>query len=269
MGNNALTGTTANPSTPWLGTSTTNTYFKNLASAGGSVTMVANWTPNVYTINYNLNGGTAGSNAPTSGIYDSDVQISNPTKLHYTFTGWTSTTLGNDALTGTTANPSTGWTGSETKNTYFRNLRGTGTVTMIANWIQEFVNISFNASYNESTNVFAASNFSGSIPGLDIIASDQYRYEFDYNGAGATKNITVTVPYTNNSGNARNIYCALYINGTEQSRLSVTYSRNNSPATYTFNNITIPADATVVIDFPSSTLNNSNTQVSGVNITFP
>jgi hypothetical protein len=38
------------------------------------------WSANGYTIAYTLNGGTAGSSAPTSAKYDTAVTINNPTK---------------------------------------------------------------------------------------------------------------------------------------------------------------------------------------------
>ena len=56
------------------------------------------------------------------------------------FSGWTSTTLGSNAKTGTDTNPTTGWTGTFTKNIYFKDLRDTGTVTMVANWTPVTVN---------------------------------------------------------------------------------------------------------------------------------
>ena len=124
------------------------------ATSNATVTAYARCTANTYTIGYTLNGGNNPSTKPTSGTYDKDVQISNPTKTvtvtgnvnntgatigaaqskAQTFSGWTSTTLGSNAKTGTAANPTTAWSGSSTKNTYFRNLRESGTVTMVANW---------------------------------------------------------------------------------------------------------------------------------------
>ena len=75
--------------TAWNGsTKVSATYFKNLRSTSGTVTLTANWTANSYSISYNLNGGTNGSSAPTSGIFDNILTISNPTKTGYTFAGW-------------------------------------------------------------------------------------------------------------------------------------------------------------------------------------
>ena len=116
----------------------------------------ANWSANVYTINYTCNGGTC--SGTKSGTYNSDVSISNPSKTvtvkgdangtgatvgsntsaTQTFSGWTSSSsngLGSGAKSGTTAKPTAAWNGSSTKNTHFMNLRATtGTITMVANW---------------------------------------------------------------------------------------------------------------------------------------
>ena len=137
-----------NASGNWVktGTSTSATSTAN--------TLYAHFTANTYTVSYNYNGGTGGANAPTSGTYDEDVQISNPTKTititgnangtgatvgaatsqAQTFAGWTSTTLGANAKSGTAASPTAAWDGTATNDTYFKNLIETGTVTMIANW---------------------------------------------------------------------------------------------------------------------------------------
>ena len=78
-------------------------------------TLYAKWTANIYTISYNLNGGTKGSSAPTSGTYGSTVTVSNPTRTNYTFTGWT--------VSGTGASMS----GTSLKI-------GVGNITLTANW---------------------------------------------------------------------------------------------------------------------------------------
>ena len=129
-------------------------FINNVYQTVGNKTLHAKWTANTYNINYTLNGGTKGTNGPTSGTYDSNVQISNPTKTvtitgnangteanvgsptsaNQTFAGWTSANLGENAVTGTTSSPATPWDGSSTKNTYFKNLANSGSVTMVANW---------------------------------------------------------------------------------------------------------------------------------------
>ena len=119
-------------------------------------------TKNTYTISYALNNGTHGSSHPTSGTYDTNVTINNPTKsitlnfnagssggtisytgagvgssggkVNYTFNGWNIT--GMDSVThyfGSATSTATSATGR--KETTFKNLRSTsGTVTFTATW---------------------------------------------------------------------------------------------------------------------------------------
>ena len=88
-------------------------------------TLTANWTINTYTITYNLDGGTNGSSAPTSGTYGSTVTISNPTKTGYTFTEWT--------VSGTNASM------EDTNLTI-----GAGNITLTANWAINTYTITYN-----------------------------------------------------------------------------------------------------------------------------
>ena len=114
----------------------------------------------VYTISYNYNGGVKGTYAPTTGTYDSTVNISNPSKsatvtfntnssgctlsktsatASFGFTGWTASNLttGTAKYGTTSSNQTTSWSSGSTKVTaqYFKNLRdSSGTVTLTANW---------------------------------------------------------------------------------------------------------------------------------------
>lgn len=118
-------------------------------------TLYARYTANVYNISYTMNDGPNPLLKPATGTYDSDVVITNPADKTVTitgdanntnatignpttntqvFTGWTSSTVGNNAKSGTTENPNVAWDGTSTTNTYFRNLVESGTVTLEANW---------------------------------------------------------------------------------------------------------------------------------------
>ena len=52
------------------------------------VTMYVNCTTNTYTINYVLNGGKKGLKAPSSGLHGEILEISDPIRTGYVFTGW-------------------------------------------------------------------------------------------------------------------------------------------------------------------------------------
>ena len=147
-------GTNATSYEPYFIQSTT------LVTQNTSNKIYAIWKPNEYNINYSMNGGSDPIIKPAKGIYDKYVLISNPSKVFtvninsnnqgvtitsngsevtsvsgsQVFNGWTSSTIGNHATYGTSENPSTLWVGNNTKNTYFMNLRESGTVTMTANW---------------------------------------------------------------------------------------------------------------------------------------
>lgn len=141
------------------GTSPGNNITLNIQSP---VTYYGISVPNTYTIKYKTNGGTLIDNTPTTAKYDSDVKIGTPSKTfvvnidnkddatlssesvskEQTFTGWTGSDLDANAMSNTDATPSDIWDGSETKNTYFKNLRSdTGNVTMTANWKTEDVTL--------------------------------------------------------------------------------------------------------------------------------
>lgn len=112
------------------------TYYLN-----DNITLYATGIVKEYTITYDLNNGTAGTNAPTSGTYGSVINISNPTRTGYTFEGWTFNGNTNIAKYGTSSTSvTTSWSSTDTKVTaeYFKNLTDTNgaTVTLTANWRQ-------------------------------------------------------------------------------------------------------------------------------------
>ena len=129
-------------------------FINNVYKTAGDKTLQANWTANEYTINYSLNGGTKGTNAPSNGTYDTEIKIDNPTKkititgdangtganigsatnANQTFAGWTGTGLGSNAKSGAATGQTTSWNGAATTNTFFQNLNESGAVTLTANW---------------------------------------------------------------------------------------------------------------------------------------
>ena len=200
-----------------------NTYFDKTA------TLYAKWEINSYNIAYIYNGGIAGADAPTTGEYDAVVNISNPTKTvtvtgningtgaivgastnkAQVFAGWTSSSsegLGNNAKTGTSTNPTTNWTGSATKNTYFKNLRDTsGTVTLTATWTPVAFNLptvaktGYTCEWNTKANGTGTSYESGAsytptatssstVTMYAICTSNTYNIAYEYNNGTAGNN---------------------------------------------------------------------------------
>ena len=131
----------------WYTTSSFSTRVTEGSIVSSSVTTLhAKWTAISYSVVYSLDGGTHGSNHPSSATYDTAFYVSAPSKTGYTFAGWTVTSGLNTSTAkwGTTSSPSTSLTSSTTKcangatgNVYFKNLRTTsGSVTLTANWTE-------------------------------------------------------------------------------------------------------------------------------------
>lgn len=120
------------------------TYFDN---ENGS-TIYACWESLTYNISYTLNGGTAGTDQPTSATYGDDAfHVSNPVShQHGTFKGWVITEMDNGVTHRYGQNSSVSNTTTldrldltqitnGTSMQYFKDLRGSaGTVTFTANW---------------------------------------------------------------------------------------------------------------------------------------
>jgi len=103
----------------------------------GDITLVANWEIINYTISIDLAGGTAGTPAnPTSyTIVTSDITLSKPTKEHYDFAGWTSTS---DNIT------------TPTKTVEIKQ-GSTGNRDYTANWTEKEYTVTFDADNGTTT----------------------------------------------------------------------------------------------------------------------
>lgn len=103
------------------------------------IPIYAIWTPNGYSIHYDLNDTTGTSSwvhskTPTSATYDKEFEVVNPTRTWYAFSGWTITNMdSNSHIVGwqsgnRTSKDGVMWTG-------FKNLLATsGTVNFKATW---------------------------------------------------------------------------------------------------------------------------------------
>ena len=184
-------------------------------TANESTTLYAIWQANTYSIAYNLNGGTNGSNAPTSGMYGSTITISNPTRVGYTFTGWT--------VSGTGASISG------------NNLTiGAGNITLTANWNVNYYYLDLNGFLDGST--------SGSIKGYGtadiyingvLVCDDcsDYYTQHPYGTTYSVSDIKTIAGHTYNG--VYNSSSSGTINGSTAIYLS--YSTNTYSITYNLN----------------------------------
>ena len=210
----SLTGTTE------IKASSTTAYNKNFHLA-------LYFDPISYNIEYNLDGGSLGENAPESARFDDTVEISYPTKTGNRFTGWTISNFSDTALTGLRLLGVLTWhayDGDLTTRTYFTNLQTTDgeTVTFTANWELIDYNISYalnggnygtyhptTATYNSVVNISNATRegytFDGwSASGLSNTAmtgtSSSLSYLSTWDG-NLTKNTYFANLTTTNNGN--------------------------------------------------------------------
>ena len=143
--------------TAWDNAETTPTeiYFENLRNTNEStISLTANWRPISYTISYEMNSGTKGTNAPISANYNSTITIDNPIKTGYTFTGWTISGMDScEHIYGNSTGMET--TLSSIKDTTFKNLRQTtGAVVFTAIWTVNTYTLTLNpkqGTYNGTT----------------------------------------------------------------------------------------------------------------------
>lgn len=87
-----------------------------------NLTVTAQWSPDIYAITYNLDGGTASGNPDFYTVESAAITLNQPTRIGYTFTGWSGTNLtGEDNLTVTIPTGSIGnrsYTAHWSLNTY-------------------------------------------------------------------------------------------------------------------------------------------------------
>ena len=183
----SLTGTTE------IKASSTTAYNKNFHLA-------LYFDPISYNIEYNLDGGSLGENAPESARFDDTVEISYPTKTGNRFTGWTISNFSDTALTGLRLLGVLTWhayDGDLTTRTYFTNLQTTDgeTVTFTANWEPYTLNYTYN--YNGGS----GSNSGGSAEYGDTITLPTPNARNGYTFKGWLKSGTSTIYQAGDSYN--------------------------------------------------------------------
>ena len=123
-------------------------YFLNLTAEDcGGVMLQAEWTPNSYSIDYLLDGGSHGAVHPVAATFDSAFEVSDPERPGYSFEGWTVSGL-LDVRTAKWGEGPMSWKeiansgmkcgGGASGSVHFKNLTAVagGRVTLTANWVK-------------------------------------------------------------------------------------------------------------------------------------
>ena len=144
----------------------------------GTVSIEAVFTPNQYSIEYGLNGGQAtGANPATYTIESGAITLSNPTRVGYTFSGWTGP---GHASPSTTVTIPTGTTGD---------------LSFAANWTPIEYAIAYNLAGGSST-MSNPATYTIESGAITLVNPTRYGYTFaGWTGTeltGPTK--TVTIP---------------------------------------------------------------------------
>ena len=153
-----------------------NSYTFNMPFEG--VDLLIKWNLITYTITYNLNGGANSSSNPSSyNVESPTINLANPTKTGYTFTGWTSDGSSITSIP----------TGS------------TGNLTLTANWSVNSYQVSVVIN-NESLGSVSGSgsyNFGSSVTLTASPISDNV-FKGWYSDSGLTTLLSASNPYTFN-----------------------------------------------------------------------
>jgi len=179
---------------------TTSTVFE------GDATIYAHWTPVLYGITYNLNGGAVSPANPTSyTIETADFTLNNPTRIAYTFAGWTGAN-GTSKQTDVTV-----WSGS------------TGDKSFTANWTSNVYTITFDPNGSTVTTKTAKTVTGGKLSSLPSPAA-RTGYSFDGWYTEVTGGTKVTTSYV--FGEDATVYARW-----TPTRYTITYNLNSGAVT--------------------------------------
>jgi uncharacterized repeat protein (TIGR02543 family) len=232
--------------TGWTGTGASGASVTIPAGTLGALTYIANWTANPYTITFNPNGGTNPTIPTAYSGYTMDVLPINgisitPTRLGYTFNGWTGH--------------------GQTNQTGAFNITSTttgvpGNLTYTAQWTLNVYSITYQPNGTNVTLPPAATNpVSYSVISAAITLTNPTRTGYTFKGWSGTgltgdANLTVTIP-AGSTGNRT--YTANWVIGTSDNyTISYTTAAPSAPGL-----LVSPSNPTTYnVETPTITLNN-------------
>ena len=242
----------------WSGTGLSGDTNKNVSVAKGSIgnrTYTANWTANQYTITYNANDGevspasvTYKTNNNSNTATSQDFTLATPTRVGYTFDGWTTTKSGVSISNKTTL-------------TINANIYGDFTVT--ANWTAKTYDLTFNNGEAQGGDAGVTATYDAMLPNVSVPTLDGYTFVGYYdqeNGAGSS--VVGGNKYIDSNGNGckawdKDSATPLYAYYTQN--MVVAFDGYNAEYDRDFHTITVnptnPTDAVVKYGTTSGTYN--------------
>ncbi|MBR1984268.1 MAG: InlB B-repeat-containing protein, partial [Clostridia bacterium] len=161
------------------------------------LTVTATWVKNGYIIEY-VDVYTAGDKLPNKGEFDTNVEISNPSRVGYEFAGWVAGTIDKDGIFTIDSNfnkdkalvGGVSWNGkTATKETIFKNLTAEKgeTITLTATWTINTYKITFN---NEDGTLYKEKEFEYNESIVAPAGPEKTGYTFN----GWTPSVPATMP---------------------------------------------------------------------------
>ncbi len=241
------------------------------------VTIQPNWEKVTYSIGYTLNGGSVSPANPTSyDVETNSITLRNPTRVGYTFTGWTGTGLSNASTSVTIPKGSTGnrtytanWTPNVCTITYSPNG---GTFTANVDAVTQ--TCSYHPTNNCTDDMRNASGgyYSATLTGYNPVSGAEWKVN------GGTKT------FNQANGYKATDFCSNLENGNQSVTLNVnwvlstytiTYNLNggtnhsSNPATYTMNSPAITLQAPTKDNNSFLGWTGSNGAVNQTSVTIP
>ena len=143
----------------WFTAETGGTQVTTSTEFSANSAIYARWTPTTYTISYNLNGGTVSDVNPISYTIEAEnFTLNNPTRIGYTFTGWTGTN------------------GTTPETTVSIGQGSTGNINYTANWTLMTYEITFDANGGTISTVYGTTNSNWQITFLPTPTRDAYTF---------------------------------------------------------------------------------------------
>ncbi len=178
--------------------------YKYTPGEGGAVTLTltAEWTANTYGIFYHLNGGSVTNNPVEYNANTQTFTLNNPTRLGYTFVGWTGTGITAPTMQVTVEKGSYGernYTAVWRANTYTVNLLPAGG-TIATNT----VTVTFEKAFTLPTPTYAGYRFLGWYQGDEKLEEDVWTIPQVVTLTARWKAINYTITYYLGNGVATN-----------------------------------------------------------------